>query len=200
MNLEQVINQINNLSYIKDNNIEVTKIRFLGNKNGSNRQIWIYFKKQKYPCGVWIDYRFGKYTQSEPSFVIGVGENDKDYWTFEIREKLCHWIFTRFWIWLKKVDSMYDEYVMGNWPKNSYCNNIKWELPIFTGLIHDGWCIQKYCLKHLLEMPSLKDMYEWYNDDVTDNLYKNFGYINYYNDNYKELTTVEEFNRIRVGF
>jgi hypothetical protein len=198
MNKEQVINQINNLSYLKDNNIEVAKIRFLGNKNGSNRQIWVYFKKQKYPCGVFIS-QFSTYTQSEPSFVIGVGEKDKDFWSFKVREELCHWLFCRFWIYLKLIDSMYDEYVMGNWPKYSYCK-IKWELPIFTGLIWDGWCIQKYCLKHLLEMPPLKDMYDWYNGDVTDNLYKNFGYINYYNDNYKELTTEEEFKQIRVGF
>lgn len=198
MNLEQVINQINNLSYLKDNNIEVAKIRFLGNKHGSNRQIWVYFKKQKYPCGVYMS-QFSTYTQSEPSFVIGVDEKDKDGWTENVRTELCHWLFCRFWIWLKKVDLMYDQFVMGHWPKDSYCN-ITWELPIFTGLIHDGWCIQKYCLKHLLEMPPLKDMYDWYNDDVTNNLYKNFGYINYYNDNYKELTTVEEFNRIRVGF
>jgi hypothetical protein len=75
----------------------------------------------------------------------------------------------------------------------------KWELPIFTGLVHDGWCIQKYNLKHLLEMPPLKDMYEWYNDDVKDNLYKNFGYIEYYDYEYKELS-VEEFNNIRIGF
>lgn len=198
MNLEQVINQINNLSYLKDNNIEVAKIRFLGNKNGSNRQIWVYFKKQKYPCGVYIS-QFSTYTQSEPSFVIGVDENDKDCWTENVRIELCHWLFCRFWIWLKKVDLIYDTFVMGHWPKNSYCN-VKWELPIFTGLIHDGWCIQKYCLKHLLEMPPLKDMYDWYNGDVTDNLYKNFGYINYYDDNYKELTTEEEFNQIRMGF
>jgi len=198
MNLEQVINQINNLSYLKDNNIEVAKIRFLGNKNGSNRQIWVYFKKQKYPCGVYVS-KFSTYTQSEPSFVIGVDEKDKDGWTENDRTELCHWLFCRFWIWLKKIDLMYDQFVMGHWPKNSYCN-ITWELPIFTGLIHDGWCIQKYCLKHLLEMPPLKDMYDWYNGDVTDNLYKNFGYINYYNDNYKELTTEEEFNKVRVGF
>lgn len=199
MNKEKVIEQINNLSYLKDNNIEVAKISIKGNKSGGNRQIWVYFKKQKYPCGVWIDYRLSKYTQSEPSFVIGVGEKDKDYWTYEIRVKLCHWLFCRFWIWLKKVDLMYDQFVMGHWPKNSYCN-ITWELPIFTGLIHDGWCIQKYCLKHLLEMPPLKDMYDWYNNDVTNDLYKNFGYINYYDNNYKELTTNEEFNQIRIGF
>lgn len=199
MNLEQLINQINNLSYLKDNNIEVAKIRFLGNKNGSNRQIWVYFKKQKYPCGVYISGQFSKYTQSEPLFVTGVDIKDKDGWTENVRIELCHWLFCRFWIWLKKIDLMYDQFVMGHWPKNLYCN-ITWELPIFTGLIHDGWCIQKYCLKHLLEMPSLKDMYDWYNGDVTNNLYKNFGYINYYDDNYKELTTEEEFNQIRVGF
>ena len=88
---------------------------------------------------------------------------------------------------------------MGHWPKDSYCN-ITWELPIFTGLIHDGGCIQKYCLKHLLEMPPLKDMYDWYNDDVTNNLYKNFGHIEYGNETYKELTTEEEFKLIRIGF
>jgi len=199
MNLEQVINQINNLSYLKDNNIEVAKIRFLGNKNGSNRQIFVYFKKQKYPCGVYISRQFSTYTQSEPLFVTGVDIKDKDGWTENVRIELCHWLFCRFWIWLKCVDRMYDQFVLGHWPKNSYCN-ITWELPIFTGLIHDGWCIQKYCLKHLLEMPPLKDMYDWYNDDVTNNLYKNFGYINYYDNNYKELTTEEEFNQIRVGF
>lgn len=198
MNKEQVIEQINNLSYLKDNNIEVAKISIKGNKSGGNRQIWVYFKKQKYACGVFISSR-STYTQSHPTFIIGVGPGDKDYWSAKVREELCHWLFCRFWIYLKKIDLMYDLFVMGHWPKNSYCTN-KWNLQIFTGLIHDGWSIQKYCLKHLLEMPPLKDMYDWYNSDVTDNLYKNFGYINYYNDNYKELTTEEEFKQIRIGF
>lgn len=201
MNKEQVIEQINNLSYLKDNNIEVAKISIKGNKSGGNRQIWVYFKNQKYPCGVFIDYRFSKYTQSEPAFVIGVDEKDKDYWTFEIREKLCHWVFCRFWIYLKRIDSMYDSYVNGNWPKNSWMNHLdKWEIPIFTGLIYDGWCIQKHNLNHLLEMPSLKDMYDWYNDDVNDNLYKNFGHIEYYEYPYKKMTNEEEFNKVRIGF
>ena len=46
----------------------------------------------------------------------------------------------------------------------------------------------------------LKQMYDWYNDDVKDNLYKNFGYIEYGNETYKELTTEEEFKLIRIGF
>lgn len=199
MNKEQLIEQMNNLSYLKDNNVEVAKIRILGNKKGGNRQVWIYFKKQKYPCGVFIDRRFSKYTQSDPAFVIGVGENDKHYWTFGIREKLCYWVFCRFWIYLKQIDIMYDEYVLGHWPKYSYCN-IKWELPIFTGLIHDGWSIQKHCLNHLLELPSLKDMYDWYNGDVDNNLYNNFGHIEYYDYPYKKLTTEEEFKQVRIGF
>ncbi len=199
MTKEQVIEQINNLPFMNEANMKVKKLRIDGNKNGGNRQIWVYFKNQKYACGVWIDRRLSSYTQSKPSFVIGVGPDDKDYWSVKVREKLCHWLFCRFWIYLKLVDSMYDQFVMGHWPKNSYCT-IKWELPIFTGLIHDGWSIQKHCLKHLLELPPLKDMYDWYNKDVTDNLYKNFGYINYYNDDYKELTTEEEFKQIRMGF
>ena len=201
MTKEELINQINNFDYIKDNNIEVSKIRFLGNKNGGNRQIWVYFKKQKWPCGVYKDGRFSTYTQSEPTFVIGVGPDDKDYWSVKVREKLCHWLFCRFWIYLKGIDLMYDAYVNGNWPKNSWMTHLdKWEIPIFTGLIHDGWSIQKYCLKNLLEMLPLKDMYEWYNDDVKDNLYKNFGYTEYYDCEYKELTTEEEFNKVRIGF
>ena len=96
---------------------------------------------------------------------------------------------------------MYDCYVNGNWPKSAwFMSNEKWKLNIYTKLIYDGWCIQKYNLKHLLEMPSLKDMYEWYNDDVKDNLYKNFGIIEYGNETYKELTTEEEFKKIRIGF
>ena len=200
MTKEQVIEQINNLSFMQEANMKAKKVKFFGTKDGRNRQVWVYFEKQKYPCGVWVDYRFSKYTQSSPSFVIGISEEDKDYWSAKVREELCHWIFNRFWIYLKNIDSMYDSYVNGNWSKNSFCKNIKWELPIFTRLIHDGWSIQKYYLKHLLELVPLKDMYEWYNDDVKDNLYKNFGYIEYWNETYKELTTEEEFKLIRIGF
>ena len=200
MTQNQLIEQINNLSFMQEANMKAKKVKFFGTKDGRNRQVWVYFEKQKYPCGVWVDYRFSKYTQSSPSFVIGISEEDKDYWSAKVREELCHWIFNRFWIYLKNIDSMYDSYVNGNWSKNSFCKNIKWELPIFTRLIHDGWSIQKYYLKHLLELVPLKDMYEWYNDDVKDNLYKNFGYIEYWNETYKELTTEEEFKLIRIGF
>ncbi len=200
MTKEQVIEQINNLPFMKESNMKAKKLRINGNKNGCNRQIWVYFEKQKWPCGVFISSR-SIYTQSNPTFIVGVGPEDKDYWSVKAREELCYWLFCRFWIYLKKIDLMYDMYVNGNWPKNSCMTNLdKWDLPIFTGLVHDGWCIQKYNIKHLLKMPPLKDMYEWYNDDVTDNLYKNFGYINYYNDKYKELTTEEEFKQVRIGF
>ena len=201
MTKEQVIEQINNLPFMKEANMKVKKLRIDGNKNGCNRHIWVYFEKQKWPCGVFVDGRWCTYSQTDPSFVVGIDEKDKEYWSFDTRVKLCHWIFCRFWIYLKGVDSMYDGYVNGNWPKNSTMSYWdKWDLPIFTGLVHDGWCIQKYNLKHLLEMPPLKDMYEWYNDDVKDNLYKNFGYIEYGNETYKELTTEEEFKLIRIGF
>jgi len=198
MTKEQVIEQINNLPFMKEANMKVKKLRIDGNKNGGNRHIWAWIEKQKWACGVFISSR-STYTQSNPTFIVGVGPDYKDYWSVKVREELCHWMFCRFWIYLKKIDLMYDQFVMGHWPKNSYCN-IKWNLPIFTGLIHDGWCIQKYNLKHLLEIPPLKDMYDWYNNDVTDNLYKNFGYINYYDDDYKDLTTEEEFKQIRIGF
>jgi hypothetical protein len=201
MTYEALINQIENLSFIKNANINVKKVKFHGDKNGKNRQVWVYFEKQKYPCGVWVDHRSSKYTQSSPSFVIGISEEDKDYWSAKTREELCHWIFNRFWIYLKNIDSMYDAYVNGNWPKNSLMKYTdKWNVPIFTGLIHDGWSIQKYYIKHLLELVPLKQMYDWYNDDVKDNLYKNFGYIEYGNKSYKELTTIEEFEKVRIGF
>lgn len=201
MTKEQVIEQINNLPFIKDANITVNRIKFDSNKEGNHRFIWVYFNKQKYACGVVIIGKYFKYTQTEPTFVPGVGENDKDYWSEEVRRKLCHWLFCRFWIWIKRVDMMYDSYVNGNWGKNSLMTTEdKWELPIFTGLIHDGWSIQKHLLKHLFKLPNLKDMYDWYNDDVKDNLYKNFGYIEYGNETYKELTTEEEFKSVRIGF
>lgn len=201
MTNEQVIEQINNLPFLKEANMKVQKIKFWGTKEGKNRQVWVYFEKQKYPCGVWVDYRFSRYTQSDPSFVSGVGVNDKNYWSENIRIELCHWLFTRFWIYIKGVDIIYDGYVNGNWSKNSLMKYAdKWDVPIFTRLVHDGWSIQKYNLKHLLEMSPLKDMYDWYNDDVKDNLYKNFGYIEYGNWTYKELTTEEEFKKVRIGF
>ncbi len=201
MTKEQVIEQINNLPFMKKANMKVKKLRIDGNKNGGNRQIWAYFEKQKYPCGVYVSGKWSTYTQSEPSFVTGVGVDDKDYWSENVREELCHWLFTRFWIYLKSLDSMYDMYVNGNWPKNSWMTNLnKWDLLSFTVLVHDGWSIQKHNLKHLLEMSPLKDMYEWYNDDVKDNMYKNnFGHIEYYDCEYKELA-VEEFGNIRIGF
>lgn len=198
MTKEQVIEQMNNLPFMKEANMKIKKLRIDGNKKGGNRHIWAWIEKQEYACGVFISSR-STYTQSNPTFIIGVGPGDKDYWSAKVREELCHWLFCRFWIYLKRLDSMYDMYVNGNWPKNSYCT-IKWDLSIFTGLVHDGWCIQKYNLKHLLKMPPLKDMYEWYNDDVKDNLYKNFGYIEYGNGTYKELTTEEEFKSVRIGF
>lgn len=200
MTEEQLIEQINNLQFMKESNVKIKKIRFKGNKEGKNRQIWVYFEKQKYPCGVFVDGRWYKWTQTEPTFVIGVIEGDKDAWSENIRRELTHWLFCRFWVWLKGIDVIYDCYVNGNWPKNSFCKNIKWELPIFTGLVHDGWSIQKNTINHLLELPPLKDMYDWYNDDIKDNLYKNFGYIEYGNETYKELTTEEEFKKIRIGF
>lgn len=52
----------------------------------------------------------------------------------------------------------------------------------------------------MLELPPLKDMYDWYNDDIKDNLYKNFGPIEYGDETYKELTTEEEFKKVRIGF
>ena len=201
MTNEQVIEQINNLHFIKEANIKVKKVKFWGNKNGENRQVWVYFEKQKYPCGSYALGKFMKYGQLEPTFVLGVAQNDKDYWSRDIRRKLCHWLFCRFWIWIKRVDIMYDSYVNGNWDKKSLMRyEDRWDIPIFTGLVHDGWSIQKYNLKHLLELPSLKDLYDWYNDDVKDNLYKNFGSIEYGNETYKELTTKEEFKTVRIGF
>ena len=201
MTKEQVLEQINNLPFMKEANMKANKLRIEGNKKGGNRRIFIYFEKQKYSCGVLVSGRFYKYTQTEPTFFTGVSPNDKDYWSEEIRRKLCHWLFCRFWIYLKGVDIMYDGYVNGNWPKNSWMKYTdKWDVPIFTGLIHDGWSIQKYSLKHLFNMPPLKNIYEWYNDDVKDNLYKNFGYIEYGNETYKELTTKEEFESVKIGF
>lgn len=201
MTYEALIEQINNLHFIKESNIKVKKVKFWGNKNGENRQVWVYFEKEKYPCGSYALGQFMKYTQLEPTFVLGVAENDKDYWSGDIRRKLCHWLFCRFWIWIKRVDIMYDSYVNGNWSKKSLMKyEDRWDVPIFTDLVHDGWSIQKYNLKHLLELPPLKDMYDWYNDDIKDNLYKNFGYIEYGNETYKELTTEEEFKKVRIGF
>ena len=201
MTYESLINQINNLPFIKESNIKVNKVRFDGNKQGRNRVVWVYFEKQKYSCGVRVTGREYKYTQLEPTFVLGVGPEDKDYWSSKVREELCHWLFCRFWVYLKRIDKMYDNYVNGNWPKNSWsCYSDRWEIPIFTGLVHDGWSIQKNTIKHLLELPPLKDMYDWYNDDVKDNLYNNFGPIEYGNETYKELTTEEEFKSVRIGF
>ena len=81
MTKEQVIEQINNLQFMKESNVKIKKIRFKGNKEGKNRQIWVYFEKQKYPCGVFVDGRWYKWTQTEPTFVIGVIEGDKDAWS-----------------------------------------------------------------------------------------------------------------------
>ena len=201
MTKEQVIEQINSLPFMLEANMKVKKLRIDGNKNGENRFIWVWFEKQKYACGTYKDGRFSTYTQTEPSFILGVGPEDKDYWSAKVREELCRWLFCRFWIYLKGIDNMYDHYVNGNWPKNLWsCYSDRWEIPIFTGLIHDGWSIQKHNLKHILEMPPLKDMYEWYNDDAKDNLYKNFGPIEYGDETYKELTTIEEFKTVKIGF
>lgn len=201
MTYKALIEQINNLPFIKEANVTVKKVRFDGNKEGNHRFIWVYFNKQKYACGVAIIGNYFTYTQTGPTFVSGVAETDKDYWTEDIRRQLCHWLFCRFWIWIKRVDMMYDSYVNGNWGKNSLMRyEDRWDIPIFTGLVHDGWSIQKHTISHLLELPPLKDMYDWYNDDVKNNLYKNFGPIKYGNETYKELTTEEEFKKVRIGF
>ena len=52
MTKEQVIEQINNLPFMKEANMKVKKLRIDGNKNGGNRHIWIYFEKQKWPLPV----------------------------------------------------------------------------------------------------------------------------------------------------
>ena len=41
MTKEQVIEQINNLQFMKESNVKIKKIRFKGNKEGKNRQIWV---------------------------------------------------------------------------------------------------------------------------------------------------------------
>jgi len=201
MTYKSLINQINNLPFIKEVNIKVKRVNFDCNKKGKNRFVWVYFEKQKYPCVASVIGRKFKYRQFEPTFVAGVSSDDKDFWSVDVRIKLCHWLYNRFWIWLKFVDKMYDSYVNGNWCKNSLLTyDDRWEVPVFTGLIHDGWSIQKHAIKHIMELSPLKDMYEWYNYDVKDNLYNNFGHIEYSNETYKELTTEEEFKSVRIGF
>ena len=202
MTYEQLIDYINNFDYIKNNNVEVEKIQFQEVKSTGHRYIWVRFKKQKYKAGLYLWPHDIRYTQVQPAFNVGIGEDDKDGWTIDIRRKLLHWLFCRFWIWIKHVDRIYDQYVNGNWGKNSLCTeDDKWSIDIFTGLVHDGWSISKHTIEDILDLNiPLKEMYNLYNEDVSDNLYKNYGHIEYGNMTYKELTTDEEFKNVRIGF
>lgn len=139
MTYEHLIDYINNFDYIKNNNITVEKIQFQEVKSTGHRYIWVRFKKQKYKAGLYLWPHDIRYTQVQPAFNPGIGEDDKDGWTIDIRRKLLHWLFCRFWIWIKHVDKIYDQYVNGNWGKNSWCTeDDKWSIDIFTGLVHDG--------------------------------------------------------------
>ena len=142
------------------------------------------------------------YVQQFVDLGIPMYFRDKDGWTIDIRMKLLHWLFCRFWIWIKHVDRIYDQYVNGNWGKNPwYTEDDKWSIDIFTRLVHDGWSISKHTIEDILDLNiPLKEMYNLYNEDVSDNLYKNYGHIEYGNMTYKELTTEEEFKNVRISF
>ena len=64
-----------------------------------------------------------------------------------------------------------------------------------------GWSISKHTIEDILYLNNpLKEMYNLYNEDVDNKLYKNYGHIEYGNMTYKELTTDEEFKNVRIGF
>ena len=162
----------------------ITKIKIDGKKNSDLRSIDVYFKKQKWPVRVMIDKNeTSKKGIIIPAFFIWVDKTDDNY---EIRKKLCIWLYKRFWIYLHKIDKKYDEYVNGNF-ENSYSNETdKWTYQEFYSYVYDRYYnkekeyfINKHNIKFDLEF-SLKEMYDLYNKDVDNNFYKyNFGKLKY---------------------
>lgn len=208
MTYDNLINNTNELSFMKENNLVINKIKFEGKKDGSNRRITIYFNKHKWPCWVGVDYQFSKMTQAGPVYCTGIGPDDKDYWSYDIRVKLLKYMYERFWVWLKRIDLLYDVMVLGH-TKNKYdiFRTNPWSPEIFAGLIDDGFDIHYWVYKDNLY--KYWDFFEGpknhiinYNEDVDDNLYpKCFGKIVYPEHKRNHLDKNQAYNNeMRMGF
>lgn len=148
------------INYINDAyHLDIDKIIFNVDKD-DHRKISIYYKYQKYPSEVSIDYNNIKYTQASPKLVV-VDAVNKDN-----KIKMLQWAFNRFWIWLKRIDSLYDSLILGN-----NCN-VTWDIEEFKWLLKNGYMIQKYNLMNKFEFtPNLNSIIDLYNKDVKDKLY-----------------------------
>ena len=184
----KLIDELNNLPFIKNEDIEVSKLTFNGNRKAENRRVNVYFTKQKYSCSAGIWNKMGEFNQLLPVFFPGVDKTDK---TFDIRVKMCHWLFMRFYIWLKRIDLRYDSLV------NTDEEYFKWEPEIFAGLLDESYAKQ-YWQDHNLFNKGIQmeknpeKLIKYYNEDSKNKLYpSDFGEIIYPKHDYKLLSKQE---------
>jgi hypothetical protein len=149
------------INYINDTyHLDIDKIIFNVDKN-DHRKISVYYKYQKYPSEVSIDYNNIKYAQASPRFVVVDAVNK------EAKLKMLQWMFNRFWIWLKRIDSLYDSLILGT------DNDVPWDIEEFEWLLKNGYMIQKYNLMDQFDFSvNLNNIIDLYNKDIKDKLYK----------------------------
>ena len=167
------------INYIKNTyHLDIDKIIFNADEY-DNRKITIYYKHQEHPSELSIDYNDIKYTQASPKLVV-VDVIDKD-----TKMKILQWMFNRFWIWLKRIDSLYDSLILGT------NNDVPWDIKEFEWLLKNGYMIQKYNLMDQFDFSvNLNNIIELYNKDVKDKLYKGL-YIDCEIDNFLMKTKEE---------
>ena len=140
--------------------LDIDKIVFNKNSKDDRRRISIYYKYQKYPSEVSIDYNRVLHTQAPPRFVVVDAVNK------EAKLKMLQWIFCRFWIWLKRIDSLYNSLVLGD------DNFVQWDIEEFEWLLKNAYMIQKYNEMDNFDFTiNLNDVIQSYNKDVKDKLY-----------------------------
>ena len=156
----ELINEMNSFEYMLETNNIVDNVIF--DESDGMRRIWVFFKNQKYPC--FTSTKIADDSHTLPLFNIGVVESEKYDEIIEIRKKICQWLFCRFWIWLKKIDKLYDNLVVNG--------NVTFSDNEFFDLIDMGWCIQYYELKEKFELCyKPNEMFLFYNNDIDDDLY-----------------------------
>ena len=188
MTNKEVIDWLNSYQQLKDANIEIEKIRFYAKKDGTGRRIEVWAKgsKRKFEVSI-CDSAYTKLGVSMPLYCRGLLETDKEYWQNDIRIKILHVMFWRFWPWLKQADFVYNKIV----------KEYTWEPLMFSEKILDVVFMRQYygseanIEKDMFDKP-LEELIELFNKDVEDGLYENLcNKIEYPKHDFKWKTTEE---------